>query len=102
MKNNEFVKWGDEQYSYPNQLAAIKRSYRYLVASGTRLTGFIKELEAIPDVRYKPGPRASCVLYRAEAVFNLFKSYTATAKILAARRIGSLEELVFRMENSEC
>ena len=63
MKNNEFVKWGDEQYSYPNQLGAIKRSYRYLVGSGTGLTGFIKELEAIPDVRYKPGPRASCVLY---------------------------------------
>lgn len=102
MKTNEFVKWGDEQYSYPNQLGAIKRSYRYLVGSGTGLTGFIKELEAIPDVRYKPDPRASCVLYRAEAVFNLFKSYTATAKILAARRIGSLEELVFRMENSEC
>lgn len=102
MKNDELVKLGYELYSYPNQLGAIKRSYRYLVGSGTGLTGFIKELEAIPDVRYKPGSRASCVLYRAEAVFNLFKSYATTAKVLAARRIGSLEELVFRMEDSEC
>lgn len=102
MKNDEFVKWGDEQYNYPNQLGAIKRSYRYLVGSGTGLTGFVKELEAIPDVRYKPGPRVSCVLYRAEAVFGLFQSNAATAKVLAARRIGSLEELVFRMESSEC
>lgn len=102
MKNNEFVKWGDEQYSYPNQIGAIKRSYRYLVGSGTGLTGFIRELEAIPGVRYKPGPRSGCVLYRSEAVFGLFQSNTATAKVLAARRIMSLEELVFRMENSEC
>lgn len=102
MKNDELVKWGDELYSYPNQLGAIKRSYRYLVGSGTGLTVFIRELEAIPDVRYKPSLRSSCVLYRTEAVFDLFKSYTTTAKVLAARRIGSLEELVFRMESSEC
>lgn len=102
MKNDEMIKWGDELYSYPNQIGAIKRSYRYLVGSGAGLTGFIRELEAIPDIRYKPGPRSSCVLYRTEAVFGLFKSYTTTAKVLVARRIGSLEELVFRMENSEC
>lgn len=102
MKNDELVKWGDELYSYPNQLGAIKRSYRYLVGNGVGMTGFIRELEAVPNVRYKPGPRSSCVLYRAEAVYDLFKSYTATAKVLAARRISSLEELVFRMENSEC
>ena len=102
MKNDEMVKWGCEQYNYPNQIGAIKRSYRYLVGSGTGLTGFIRELEAIPDVRYKPGPRASCVLYRPEAVFGLFQSNAATANVLAARRIRSLEELVFRMENSEC
>ena len=102
MKNDEMVKWGCEQYNYPNQIGAIKRSYRYLVGSGTGLTGFIRELEAIPDVRYKPGPRASCVLYHSGAVYDLFKSYATTAKVLAARRISSLEELVFRMENSKC
>lgn len=102
MKNDAMIKWGEELYSYPNQLGAIKRSYRYLVGSGAGLSRFVKELEAIPDIRYKPGPRASCVLYRAEAVFDLFKSYTTTAKVLEARRIRSLEELVFRMENSEC
>lgn len=102
MKNDMLIKWGDELYSYPNQLGAIKRSYRYLVGSGAGLTGFVKELEAIPGVRYNPSPRSSCVLYRSEAVFGLFQSNAATAKVLKARRIRSLEELVFRMENSEC
>ena len=102
MKNDELVKWGDELYSYPNQLGAIKRSYRYLVGRRTGMTGFIRELEAIPNVRYKPSSKAGCVLYRTEAVFDLFKSHATTAKVIAARRINSLEELVFRMENSEC
>lgn len=66
------------------------------------MNGFIRELEAIPNIRYKPSKKASCVLYRTEKVYNLFKSYATTAKVLVTRRIGSLEELVFRMENSEC
>ena len=97
-----YVKWGDERYSFPNQIGAIKRAYRYLVGSGNGLATFIKKLEAIPGVRHKSTGPDNRVLYDSEAVFGLFQSYGTTKMILEKRKISSLEELVFRMEESEC
>lgn len=97
-----YFTWGDEQYTFPNQIGAIKRAYRYLVGSGNGLAGFIKKMEAIPGVRNKSTGPDNRVLYDSTAVFELFKSYDATKTVLTKRKISSLEELVFRMEESEC
>lgn len=98
----QYCTWGDEQYSYPNQIGAIKKAYRYLVGNGNGLATFVKKLEAIPGVRHKSTGSDNRVLYDSTAVFELFKSYDATKTILTKRKISSLEELVFRMEESEC
>lgn len=97
-----YFTWGDEQYTFPNQIGAIKRAYRYLVGNGTGLAGFIKKLEAIPGARSKSTGPDNRVLYDSAAVFELFKTYNTTSLILERRKINSLEELVFRMEESEC
>lgn len=99
----DFVKdsWGNEPYSYPNQIGAIKKCYRYLTGGDKGLNHFIRELEAIPSVRYAESSKTNRVLYRSDAVFDLFRTYETTGAILKKRRIHSLEELVFAMENSE-
>lgn len=98
----EECSWGDEKYSFPNQIGAIKKVYRYLTGSEKNMKSFLKALNALPNVQYYvKTDTGRQKLYQIEVLFKFFQEQTQTGSIIKKRKITSWDELVFRMEQME-